>query len=264
MLANVIQKNNTFGVIEKQSENNNVYQFPKMANNGTVKKTHSNKATGVSSEVYAFRTQEEISAIANVLNSKILNAKTEQKQKDAYRNKLLFLVGMNLGIRASDIRLLKWSFFFDDENKEDKKSELKIKKGYSLKPVKTAKKGKYVQLYFNQAIKNALNEYLSIYPMQDIDDYIFVNPFGEPITVQQMWNIIKNTAKEAGINQNIGTHSLRKTWGYWCWHNAEDKAKALVTLQQCFNHESLLTTQKYIGLVDTEKEEMFNSVNFGF
>lgn len=232
---------------------------PKLCKDGTKKNTKNNKVSGVSSEVYAFKSEREINAIVNVLNSKIDNAKTQQKKKDAYRNKLLFLVGMNLGIRASDIRLLKWSFFFNMVN-----GEYQMKEYYSLKPIKTAKHGTFVKLFFNQAIELALNDYIMIYPIQDIDDYIFQSPSGGPITVNQMWNIIKGTAKEAGIQQNIGTHSLRKTWGYWCWHSAEDKQKALITLQKCFSHKDTATTLKYIGILDTEIADMYNSVCLGF
>ena len=56
---------------------------------------------------------------------------------------------------------------------------------------------------------------------------------------------------------------LRKTFGFWSWHNAEDKNKALVILQMIFNHSSTQTTAKYIGVLDDEMEDMFNSIDLG-
>ena len=70
------------------------------------------------------------------------------------------------------------------------------------------------------------------------------------------------TAKKAGINQNIGTHTLRQTFGFWAWRNAEDKEKALITLQYIFGHASSATTMIYLGIMDIEAQQMFN-VNLG-
>ena len=63
--------------------------------------------------------------------------------------------------------------------------------------------------------------------------------------------------------KNIGTHSLRKTFGYHIWHNAEDKEKALVMLMAIFNHSSVAMTKKYIGIMDEEIEDIFNGLNLG-
>lgn len=226
---------------------------------GSVKKTHSNRQKGVSSEVYAFNTQEDINNMINVLNEHIFYASTSKKKKSAARNKLLFILGINLGIRASDLRSVRWSFFFDDIN------SLCFKDCYTIMPKKTANKSKYVTLYFNKAVKTAIMEYVSEYPIDSIDDYLFTSQKGsdEAIEESSIWRIIKATAAEAGIKQNIGSHSLRKTFGYWIWHNAEDKNEALCILQMVFNHSSPATTAKYIGITDGEIKNAFNSIALG-
>lgn len=221
---------------------------------GSVKRTRCNKEKGVSSEVYGFQTKEEIDAIMMCLNKHIVEAYNEDKKRTAYRNRLLFLIGMNIGIRGSDLRTLKWNFFF---NKDGSWKEF-----YSLSPKKQS--GKFVKLFFNNTVKNAILQYIKEYPIKDYDDYIFASrKGGEPILVSTLWKIVKNTAEEAGIKKNIGSHSLRKTWGYWCWHNSPDKQKALVVLQKCFNHSSTLVTMKYIGLMDGEIADMFYSIELG-
>ncbi len=80
---------------------------------GSVKRTHPNKAAGKSSEVYAFRTEGEINAMAGVLDRHIKDAPDGDKKRIAERNKFLFLVSINIGLRASDLRMLKWDFFFN-------------------------------------------------------------------------------------------------------------------------------------------------------
>lgn len=79
-----------------------------------------------------------------------------------------------------------------------------------------------------------------------------------------IWNIIDKVAKEAGIKQNIGSHSLRKTFGYWIWHNAQDKNKALVILMRIFGHSDTATTAKYIGITTDEISETFDSLSLDF
>lgn len=247
---NIIQLDLVDGKIKKKEV--------KLTKNGDIKKTHSNKKMDISSEVYPLKNKNDITSIIECLNKKIICAVNNEKRQIAYRNKLLWIVGMNVGIRASDLRLLKWSFFFDVVN-----GEIVFKDFYAFKPQKTKKTGKYVKLYFNNTLKNAIVEYLSEYPVNDIDSYIFLGREGTPITVQQMWNVICDTAKDAGIKQNVGTHTLRKTWAYHCWHDAADKNKALVVLQKCFNHSSTQMTLAYIGIYDEEIEDMYMSVELG-
>ena len=228
----------------------------KYNNDGSIKRTHCNKVAGEASEVYAFRTEEEIAAMIKVFDNHIDNAPDANKKQIAYRNKLLFLIGMNVGIRGSDLRTLKWSFFYKDD--------MTFKDFYVLQPMKQRKQKKFVKLYFNQTVKIAIEKYVKEYPIEDLDTYLFASRKGdEPITVSSLWRIVKDAAAEAGIEQNIGSHSLRKSWGYWCWHNAPDKNKALVILQQCFNHSSTQVTMRYIGLIDDEISDMYHSVELG-
>lgn len=223
---------------------------------GSISKVSNHKKAGVSSEVYCFKTESEISSIIQVLDKHIENAQTDEQVQIAHRNKLLFLIGMNIGIRASDLRTLRWNFFLNDDGS--------FKQMYILQPKKQKKQGKFVKLFFNNTIRSAIKDYLEMYPVQDYNEYMFASRKGnDPIVVQSLCKIIKDTAIEAGITQNIGSHSLRKTWGYWCWHQAEDKNKALVILQQCFAHSSTQVTMRYIGLQDEELESMYYSVELG-
>lgn len=224
---------------------------------GTVDKRHNNKVAGVSSEVYPFNTQEEIMAMLDVFDSRINNASNDNQRKIANRNKLMFLIGINVGLRASDLATLKWNFFFNNGGG--------FKEFYTLQPKKTRKQKKFVKLYFNNAVKKAVMDYTEKYPINDVDEYLFKSRKGDgAITERAMWKIIVDTASDAGIQKNVGSHSLRKTFGFWAWHNAEDKNKALVTLQMLFNHSDGLTTMKYIGLLNSEIEDMFNSVDLGY
>ena len=97
-----------------------------------------------------------------------------------------------------------------------------------------------------------------------MDEYLFKSRKGDGhITEISLGRIIKEAAEEAGIDKNINSHSLRKTFGRFIYHNAEDKNNALVTLQVIFNHSSPAITTKYIGLTDEEVSDVFNSLDLG-
>lgn len=227
----------------------------KLNKDGTVNKSRCNKVAGVSSEVYPLTSEAEIKAVIDVLDKRVTESPDENKKQIACRNKMLFLIGINLGIRASDLCGLKYSFFMNNDGT--------FKDSYSFQPKKTKKTGKYVKLYFNQTVKKAIAEYIKAYPIQDIDEYLFESRKGGAITEKALWKIIVNIVAEAGIEKNVGSHTLRKTFGYHIWHNAKDKEKALVMLMAIFNHSSVATTKKYIGLMDEEIEDVFNSLNLG-
>ena len=239
-------------VVRKLNKNKNI----KFNKDGSIDKRHTNKLAGVSSEVYPFTSAEEIKAMIDVFDKRISEAPDDNKQQIAARNKMLFLIGINLGIRASDLCGLKYNFFMNDDGT--------FKKFYSLQPKKTKKTGKYVKLYFNQTVQKAISEYLESYPVEDLNEYLFKSRVGDGhITERSLGRIIKDTAAEVGIERNICSHSLRKTFGYFVYHNAEDKNNALIILQTIFNHSSPAITSKYIGLTDNEISDVFNTLNLG-
>lgn len=244
----------------------------KYTKDGDIKKTHSNRVSGTSSEVYAFRTKEEIKAMLDVFDARIKEAKRDDYKKAACRDKLMFLLGINAGLRASDIRLLHWNFFFDEDGN--------YLDGGKVQPKKTKKTKKFVPIFVSDVMKKAIDTYIKEYPIDDYDTYIFTsrkktgrkrgndvdeadNKGNMPISEASIWNALNNAAKEAGIKQNIGSHSLRKTYGYWIYHNADNKEDALVKLQILFGHSSTRVTARYIGITDDELKDTIQGLNIG-
>lgn len=222
-------------------------------------KPYDNRA-GQKKEVYAFRTDEEIKAMIDVFNKHIEEASTPNLKRVACRDKMLFIIGINVGLRASDLRLLTWNFFFEKGND----GELVFRDGYNLRPKKTARYNKYIELRFNAATKKIIEWYIGMYPIENLGDYVFRSrALDEPITVNGMRRMIKTAAKEADIKQNVGTHSLRKSFSRRLYDNAEDKGRALVLLQSILRHSNQETTLRYIGILNDEIEEAFDGINFG-
>lgn len=255
--GSVAPKQDTSNIIELKVIEGKISKKEKVRYNkdGSIDKRHTNRVKGVSSEVYPFITEDEIKKMIDVFNTRIENTSGVKKQI-ACRNKMLFLVGINIGIRASDLCVLKWEFFLKEDGK--------FKDFYSLQPKKTRKTGKFVKLYFNDTVKKAITDYINEYPIKDMNDFVFKSRQGnKSITEAMLWKIVSDAAIEAKLDLNYGSHSLRKTFGYWVWHNAEDKNKALVVLQMIFNHSDTRSTMKYIGLLNDEISDVFNGLDLG-
>ena len=148
--------------------------------------------------------------------------------KSGTRNLLLFCMGINTGLRISDILTMKVS----DVNGKD---------FYTLTEKKTSKKRR-VNLH---AVKSMISAYCV--GMND-DDYLFASrKGGEPITRIQAYRILNNAASQCGLDE-IGTHTMRKTFGYHHYQKYHDVA----ILQELFNHSAPSITLRYIGITQDE------------
>lgn len=222
---------------------------------GTIDKRHCNRMSGVSCTVYPFNL-EEVKVILSVLNKRIEMASNNNQKQIAQRNKMLFLIGINVGLRASDLMQLRWSYFYNDN--------MTFKESYMLQPKKTRKTRKFIKIYFNQTVKKAIENYVNEYPIENLNDYLFKSRKGDnPITEKGLWKIVVDVSKDASIEKNVGSHSLRKTWARNIYDNAEDKEEALVMLQECLRHSDSLTTLRYIAIMDEEKKDMYRSIELG-
>ena len=60
-----------------------------------------------------------------------------------------------------------------------------------------------------------------------------------------------------GITENIGTHTLRKTFGYHAYQTGAD----LTVIQDIFNHSAPRVTLRYIGINRDQRDAVYLSLN---
>ena len=130
--------------------------------------------------------------------SKINEMKTELK-KQGTRDYLLFITGINTGLRISDIRVLKVS----DVLNEDRTSNTHI-------TITEKKTGKLKKFKINDSLSREFMDYTKNMKM---NDYLFYSRKGinKPITRVQAYRILNTVARKIGLEE-IGTHTLRKTF----------------------------------------------------
>lgn len=76
------------------------------------------------------------------------------------------------------------------------------------------------------------------------DDYLFLNKWGRPISRISVFNLVKKTAKAAGIQKNVSPHTFRHSFAT---HLVEGGAD-LRAVQEMLGHESIITTEIYTHL----------------
>ncbi len=179
--------------------------------------------------------------------NKIQDMKVYLKGK-SLRDHCLFVVGINVALRISDLLSLTWA----DVLKENKQNFKQIK----LIEAKTKKKR---EIELNKPSQKVLSELLASNSSYSLNDYIFKSREGDncPITRQQALNILKEAAKAVGIKENVGTHTLRKTWGYHAWKKGFSPALIMETL----NHSNLNMTKRYLGIRQDDINALYSNLN---
>lgn len=168
-------------------------------------------------------------------------------ERGMMKQKFLFQVGINTSLRISDILRLTW---------EDFTQNGLIRSSFSIKEQKT---GKNKVVTINYALQTALKEYKPY--SKSTHGYIFTtesrNGYGSPWTREYVWRMLKAASKEVGFKGNMGTHSLRKTFGYFAYKGGA----SLDVLMSLFNHSSPKITALYLGFTGEDVSKVYNAVN---
>lgn len=163
------------------------------------------------------------------------------------RNYLLVVTSINTALRISDVLALKWKDVYSF-------SHCSCKSHITLREQKT---GKLNTLLLNSAVKKALEHYAAGKTLSE-EQYLFQSQKGTnmPITRQQAFRIVKKAALFAGLEEHISCHSLRKTFGYYAWKQGASPA----LLMKIYNHSSFQVTQRYLGIEQDEKDDVYSNV----
>jgi integrase len=185
--------------------------------------------------VQPIRDKKKIESIKKILKS------------DSIRNYCLFTLGINSGLRISDLLSLKILDVTDEKGK--------IKDRISLHEKKT---GKYKDFPIGDTARKALEEYLNSRKDYQHEEPLFISrKHKEPLRRHQANKIINDAALTVGIKDNIGTHTLRKTFGYHAYQSGID----ITLLQKLFNHSAPSITLAYIGITQDDMDDVYLNLN---
>lgn len=181
-----------------------------------------------------------------------------------FRDNMLFILGINFGLRVSDLRVLRFSDLINPNLTFKDKFPVFEKK---TRNTRARKMNRYITI--NNAVIEAVTLYLENTPNVCLSDYMFrsLSPNGrdknEPISRAAVDNILKGIASELNITAKVSTHTLRKTFGYWVMVFGNNDYRQLMLLQKIFNHSSPAQTLQYIGITDDEIADAYYKLNLG-
>ena len=186
------------------------------------------------------------------------------KSNGRYRDYMLFILGINFGLRASDLRMLRFSNLINDN--------LTFKDQFPVFEKKTRntrkrKKNRYITI--NAAVVDAVTLYLENVPGVCLSDYMFRSTSNNginqnrPITVRAINQFMVGLARDLDLTTKMSTHTLRKTFCYWMMVRGYNDSRRLLLLQKMLGHSTPAQTLDYIGLSGEEIGEAYRHLNLG-
>lgn len=181
-----------------------------------------------------------------------------------YRDNMLFIVGINFGLRVSDLRTLRFSHLVNDDCTFRNRFAILEKK---TKNTRKYKRNRYITI--NTAVVEAVTLYLENTPGVRLSDYMFRSEsnrgsnMNEPLSAKSVDRILKGIAKDLGLGNRMSTHSLRKTFAYHQMVMSGNDPRKLLLLQKMFGHSTAAQTLDYIGITGEEIDEAYRNLNLG-
>lgn len=184
--------------------------------------------------------------------------------KGRWRDNMLFIVGINFGLRVSDLRTLRFTNLINDECAFRDRFPILEKKTRNTRRVR---KNRYITI--NTAVVEAVTLYLEHTEGVKLSDYMFRSESNngsnknQPMSKQAVDYMLKGIAKELGLGNRMATHSLRKTFAYHQMVMSGNDPRKLLLLQKMFGHSTSAQTLDYIGITAEEIDEAYRKLNLG-
>lgn len=181
-----------------------------------------------------------------------------------YRNNMLFILGINFGLRVSDLRMLRFSNLINEDLMFKDRFPVFEKK---TRNTRKKKQNRYITI--NKAVRDAVTLYLEHTPGVSLSDYMFQkeanrrNGKNEPLEARTINYIMEGLQKKLGLPWKMSSHTLRKTFGYWIMVQGGNDHRRLLLLQKIFGHSSALQTLTYIGASQDEMDAAYEALNLG-
>lgn len=190
---------------------------------------NTNKKKDMLIDVQPLKTKKDINDLIEALGM----------SQNGLRDQLFFKLGISTGLRCGDLVALTVE-------------QVKGRSNFKIREGKTKKER---TVYLNNLMAD-IADYIETLPTGTI--YLFPSRKGEGhISTTQAYRIITK-AGDMINNHSIGTHTMRKTFGYTYYQATKDVA----TLMEIFNHSSQKTTLRYIGITEESIENSIKSISF--
>jgi integrase len=167
----------------------------------------------------------------------------KKQLRDSPRDLCLFVLGINTAYRANELLSIKVGDVRD------------LQPGDVL-TCKQSKTKKYRGVVLNQVAQESIQTWLASEAGRKLtdDDYLFTGKRGV-LKVATVSTMVKTWCQDVGLKGNYGSHSLRKTWGYW---QRKERGTAIPLLMEAFRHSTQRQTLEYLGIEADEIAEIYD------
>ena len=163
-------------------------------------------------------------------------------KKNNYKAYVLWQTGLNTGLRIIDILSLNVGAVYHKDY-------------LNIIEQKTQKVKRFPII---DTLKELFNDYCE---GRELDEPLFTaERSNKRMNRKNAWRYITDGCKKVGISERVGTHTMRKTFGYHHYQQFHDA----VILQKIFNHSSQRITLIYIGVEQDEIDASYNSFTYQF
>lgn len=154
-----------------------------------------------------------------------------------------------LGLRASDVRHLKWGDVLN------RRSVV----------VTEQKTGKTKSIPIGQNTSEKISQIYEELGMPKLESYIFSTKNSnenKPVSIQYINRLTKKWKIKYKLDiGNFSTHTFRKTFGRYVYEKRNRSTDALIELNRIFRHQNLQTTLIYIGITDDNIYDLFSNMS---
>lgn len=177
---------------------------------------------------------------------RITDALAADTSRQGRRRYLMWLTGIYTGRRISDILKLK----------------VKDVLGREAVQISEQKTGKSAEIYIPRD-SELFKAYLERLADMDPNAYVFESPIPDPktgshrpVNRRTAYRDIQAIKDLFELTENLGTHTMRKTFGYWYYHDTHDIGGLMII----FNHSSEKVTKIYIGIGTDETRNAYKRI----
>lgn len=151
------------------------------------------------------------------------------------------------GMRASDILSLKWNKL--------------LSKNYLMIVEKKTQKSRMVKI--NEEVQEKIKQLYALMDSPEKGGFVFKNNISnQPYSIWTVNRQIKYFKFKYKLKiRAFSTHSFRKTFGRHVYEMSENKSEALIRLQRALNHTDPQTTMRYIGLVQDDIDQIYDTIS---
>jgi integrase len=163
-----------------------------------------------------------------------------------FKFSMLIAVGAFTGLRISDILSLRWNQLIERDVIE--LNERKTKK--------------YRKIKINADLRSIIDSNYQAMGCPEMDTLVLVNKYGtKQINVQWVNTKLKLIFSKYSIKTtNASSHTIRKTFAVSYIKLNNYSEKSILLLSELFNHSSIQTTKRYLGIKEQELLDVYDSL----